>query len=109
MRGLFADLYSKLDALSNYHFAPRPVAEEATVCLVANAAPSGWLNEVLPLHVSNARGTAPEEIYGSKMGRDGILRGESDMDKVSFSIFSFFSYSFQSIFLFFVDYLSVIF
>ena len=97
MKGLFADLCSKLDALSNYHFAPRPVAEEATVRAVANAAPAISAEEVLPLHVSDARGTAPEEIYGSKRGRDGILRGESEMDQVSFPRYSFFFLSFVSV------------
>ena len=31
MKRLFANLCSQLDALSNYHFAPRPVADEADV------------------------------------------------------------------------------
>ena len=84
MRGLFADLCSKLDTLSNYHFSPMTVAEEATVHLVANATPAILTNEVLLLHVSNDIGTDPEEIYISKRGRDGTLRGELEMDQMSF-------------------------
>ena len=84
MRGLFADLCSKLDTLSNYHFLPMTVAEEATVHLVANAAPAILTNEVLLLHVSNDIGTDPEEIYISKRGRDSTLRGELEMDQMSF-------------------------
>lgn len=42
----------------------------------------------MPLHVSNARGVAPEEIYGGKKGRDAVLRGETEMDQVSlYSLF----------------------
>ena len=79
MKALFANLCSKLDALSNYHFAPRPVAQEAEVRAVTT--PAIAMEEVLPLHVSDARGVAPGEVYGSKKGRDGILRGDSELDQ----------------------------
>mmetsp|Transcript_10952 Transcript_10952/g.23698 ORF Transcript_10952/g.23698 Transcript_10952/m.23698 type:complete len:883 (+) Transcript_10952:124-2772(+) len=79
MKALFADLCSKLDALSNYHFAPRPVADEAEVRTVTT--PAIAMEEALPLHVSDARGVAPEEIYGSKEGRESVIRGESEMDQ----------------------------
>ena len=80
MKMLFANLCSKLDALSNYHFAPRPVADEAEV--KTSATPAVAMEEVLPLHVSDAQAMAPEEIFNQKKGRDGILRGESEMDQV---------------------------
>ena len=80
MKQLFANLCSKLDALSNYHFAPRPISDEAEVRAVT--APAIAMEEVLPLHVSDARGVAPEEVYGTKRGREGILRAESEMDQV---------------------------
>ncbi|KAL3945259.1 MAG: hypothetical protein SGBAC_000670 [Bacillariaceae sp.] len=79
MKQLFANLCSKLDALSNYHFAPRPVSDEAEVRAVT--APAIAMEEVLPLHVSDARGVAPEEVYASKRGREGIVRDESEMDQ----------------------------
>lgn len=79
MKRLFANLCSKLDALSNYHFAPRPIAEEAEVRPAT--APAIAMEEVLPLHVSDARGVAPEEVYATKRGRDGVLRGENEMDQ----------------------------
>jgi len=83
MKMLFANLCSKLDALSNYHFAPRPVADEAHV--KTSKTPAIAMEEVLPLHVSDAQALAPEEIFGNKKGREGILRGESEMDQVSIS------------------------
>lgn len=79
MKQLFANLCSKLDGLSNYQFAPRPIADEAEVR--ASSAPAIAMEEVLPLHVNDARGVAPEEVYGSKRGRDAVLRGETEMDQ----------------------------
>mmetsp|Transcript_5719 Transcript_5719/g.8814 ORF Transcript_5719/g.8814 Transcript_5719/m.8814 type:complete len:801 (-) Transcript_5719:46-2448(-) len=79
MKALFANLCSKLDALSNYHFAPRPVADEADVRAVTT--PAIAMEEVMPLHVSDARGVAPEEVYGKKHGRDAVLRGETELDQ----------------------------
>lgn len=84
MKMLFANICSKLDALSKYHFAPRPVAEEADVKTAST--PAIAMEEVLPLHVSDARALAPEEIYGKKKGRDGILRGESEMNQVRYNV-----------------------
>lgn len=79
MKSLFANLCSKLDALSNYHFAPRPIADEAEVRPVTK--PAIAMEEVLPLHFSDARGVAPEEVYGGKRGRDSVLRGESELEQ----------------------------
>ena len=80
MKMLFANLCSKLDALSNYHFAPRPVADEAEV--KSSATPAVAMEEVLPLHVSDAQAMAPEEIFGNKKGRQSVLHGESEMNQV---------------------------
>ncbi|CAB9516194.1 nucleolar ribonucleoprotein protein MPP10 [Seminavis robusta] len=79
MKQLFANICSKLDALSNYNFAPRPVADEAEVR--AATTPAIAMEEVLPLHVSDARGAAPEEVYGKKRGRDGILRSDAELEQ----------------------------
>ncbi len=79
MKQLFANLCSKLDGLSNYHFAPRPIAEEVEVR--AASTPAIAMEEVLPLHVNDARAVAPEEIYATKRGREGVLRGETEMDQ----------------------------
>ena len=97
MKQLFANICSKLDALSNYHFAPRPVADEAEVRPATT--PAIAMEEVLPLHVSDARGAAPEEVYGKKRGRDGILRSENELEQVSMSLgwFGFIGRHFVSI------------
>jgi len=79
MKALFTNLCSKLDGLSNYHFAPRPIADEAEVR--TSNTPAIAMEEVLPLHVNDARGVAPEEVYATKRGREGVLKGESEMDQ----------------------------
>mmetsp|Transcript_977 Transcript_977/g.2742 ORF Transcript_977/g.2742 Transcript_977/m.2742 type:complete len:747 (+) Transcript_977:46-2286(+) len=79
MKSLFANLCSKLDALSNYHFAPRPVADEMELRPITK--PTIAMEEVLPLHESSTRGVAPEEVFGSKRGRDGVLRGDSELEQ----------------------------
>ena len=79
IKSLFANLCSKLDALSNYHFAPRPIADEAEIRPLSK--PAIAMEEVLPLHVSEARGVAPEEVYGAKRGRDAVIRGESELEQ----------------------------
>ena len=82
MKVLFANLCSQLDALSNYHFAPRPVADEADVQNREDV-PAIAMEEVLPLHVSQSRGMAPEEVYGTGKGKQSVLKGESELDQVS--------------------------
>ena len=61
--------------------APRPVAEEADV--QNRDVPAIAMEEVLPLHVSNSRSTAPEEVFGGGKGRQSVLRGESEMDQTA--------------------------
>mmetsp|Transcript_12395 Transcript_12395/g.24584 ORF Transcript_12395/g.24584 Transcript_12395/m.24584 type:complete len:666 (+) Transcript_12395:131-2128(+) len=79
MKALFAKLCSKLDALSNYHFAPRPVAEEAEVKRAT--APAIAMEEVMPLTVSDAKGSAPEEVYAGKRGRDSVLKDNAELEQ----------------------------
>jgi U3 small nucleolar RNA-associated protein MPP10 len=79
IKTLFANVCSKLDALSNYHFAPRPIENEAEIRIVTK--PAIAMEEVLPLHVSDARGVAPEQVYGQKHGRESVLRADSEMEQ----------------------------
>jgi U3 small nucleolar RNA-associated protein MPP10 len=80
MKRLFANLCSQLDALSNYHFAPRPVSDEADVQNREDV-PAIAMEEVLPLHVSRSRGVAPEEVHAAGRGRKSVLKGESEVDQ----------------------------
>ena len=87
MRMLFANLCSKLDAMSNYHFAPRPVMEEADIR--AATTPAIAIEEMIPMYVNDQRGVAPEEVYdgGKKRGKESVLKGESEMTQVNIYIY----------------------
>jgi U3 small nucleolar RNA-associated protein MPP10 len=78
IRSLFASLCSSLDALSNYQFTPRPVSETTEVRVLAT--PAIAMEEVLPLHVSEARASAPQEVHVAKRGREGVLRSDAELE-----------------------------
>jgi U3 small nucleolar RNA-associated protein MPP10 len=62
---LFKELCYKLDALSNYHFTPKPPQAELTVVGTAETAAID-MEEILPVHVSDAQVLAPQEIFEGK-------------------------------------------
>ena len=74
--GIWDELSSKLDAMSNYHFTPKPVVDD--IQIKSNVA-SIQMEEVLPMGVSEASRLAPEEVYKKKRGREGVLVGEDEL------------------------------
>lgn len=89
MRTLFASLCSKLDAMSNYHFAPRPVDQEAEradngeINVLANK-PAISVEDIIPTFVSDKRTLVPKDIYkgtGNLRGKDSVLKGESELSQ----------------------------
>ncbi|XP_042411848.1 U3 small nucleolar ribonucleoprotein protein MPP10-like [Zingiber officinale] len=71
---LFKKISLKLDALSHFHFAPKPVIEDMSIQVNVAALA---MEEVAPLVVSDAAMLAPEEIFHGK----GNIKEEAELTK----------------------------
>ncbi|XP_038683866.1 U3 small nucleolar ribonucleoprotein protein MPP10-like [Tripterygium wilfordii] len=71
-RTLFKKICLKLDALSHFHFAPKPVIEDMSI--QANV-PALAMEEIAPMAISDAAMLAPEEVFGGK----GDIKEEAEL------------------------------
>ena len=67
-RALFKALNVKLDALSHFHFTPKPIVEDIAVKVDA---PALEVEEVAPAMASEASRKAPEEVFAGGGGAGG--------------------------------------
>ncbi|KAJ2362385.1 U3 snoRNP protein [Coemansia sp. RSA 2611] len=77
----FRNLFSQLDALSHFHFAPKPATADIEI---RTNAPALQMEEKLPVNVSHAEQLAPEEIYEKNKGRNGRtgdLMGDTELTR----------------------------
>eukprot|EP00249_Psilotum_nudum_P021802 c28255_g1_i1 orf=268-2082(+) len=72
---LFKALCIRLDALSHFHFAPKPVIEDMTLQLDV---PALAMEEVAPLAVSDAHMLAPEEVFAGH----GVLKDDKELNQL---------------------------
>ena len=77
MAKLFQLLTAKLDALTNYHFAPKPLALQDDLQVKSNLA-ALKMEEVTPAAVSDATLLAPEEVFNKKKA---AVVSKSEMSK----------------------------
>ncbi|KAG2445425.1 hypothetical protein HXX76_000046 [Chlamydomonas incerta] len=76
-RTLFKALCAKLDALSRFHFAPKPVIQEMTV---KAEVPAIAMEEAAPVAVSKAALQLPAEVY-SAAAKDGRPVAEAELSR----------------------------
>lgn len=70
---LFKKLCLRLDALSHFHFTPKPVIEDMSI---QTNVPALAIEEIAPLAVSDAAMLAPEEVFS---GKGGDLKEEAEL------------------------------
>ncbi|PNG99985.1 U3 small nucleolar ribonucleoprotein MPP10 [Tetrabaena socialis] len=76
-KGLFKALCFKLDALSRFHFAPKPVVEDMTI---RSEVPAIAMEEAAPVAVSTAAMQLPSEVYAPK-AKDGRPVAEEELTR----------------------------
>lgn len=82
IKELFGEICRQLDALSHFHFSPRPVVCEASIAgLSGTSLPSISLEDVGVSNESSASASAPEELYAKKRGRKAALLSESELTR----------------------------
>jgi len=74
---MLAEIFHKLDALSNFTYTPLPATTEMTI---TSSTPAIEMEEVVPMGVSDSDRVAPQEVYQPKTG--GLYADPSEMSHI---------------------------
>ncbi|RKO92790.1 U3 small nucleolar ribonucleo protein complex, subunit Mpp10 [Blyttiomyces helicus] len=77
---LFAALCTDLDALSNWHYTPKPARAELEV-LPLPSVPAIQMEEVTPATVSDATLVTPREVFDAQVGKSAAEMDATDRKK----------------------------
>jgi U3 small nucleolar RNA-associated protein MPP10 len=77
IKGLYHKVCRELDALSHFHYTPRPVVAEPIV----TGLPSIAMEELLPFAESTNSTSAPEQVQEKKSGRAAAYLAPEELDR----------------------------
>ncbi|KAJ2388680.1 U3 snoRNP protein, partial [Coemansia sp. RSA 2559] len=81
VKGQMRALFTQLDALSHFHYAPKPATADIEI---RTNTPALTMEEKLPVNVSQAEQLAPEEVFEKNKGyngRTGDLKGDTELSR----------------------------
>ena len=80
VKAMFTALCHKLNALTNFHFTPKPPKE--SVKIVKKNVAAIQMEEALPMSVSTADTAAPEEVFSIQKGKESAMgKSEKEMSQ----------------------------
>ncbi|KAJ2843317.1 U3 snoRNP protein, partial [Coemansia erecta] len=81
VKGQMRALFTQLDALSHFHYAPKPATADIEI---RTNTPALTMEEKIPVNVSQAEQLAPEEVFEKNKGyngRTGDLKGDTELSR----------------------------
>jgi U3 small nucleolar RNA-associated protein MPP10 len=85
IKELFNIINKQLDALSHFHYTPKPVVNDINITSIKNTTTSNMrsilIENINPTNESDANALAPDEVYKKKTGRDASLKSNVEYDR----------------------------
>jgi U3 small nucleolar RNA-associated protein MPP10 len=84
IKELFNIISKQLDALSHFHYTPKPVVNDMNIISIKNNnndMKSILIENINPTNESDANALAPEDIYKKKKGRKAALKSDAEYDR----------------------------
>jgi U3 small nucleolar RNA-associated protein MPP10 len=83
IKELFNIINKQLDALSHFHYTPKPVVNDINITSIKNRSSirSILIENINPTSESDANALAPEDVYKKKTGRSAALKADAEYDR----------------------------